>query len=101
MANIRVEYPEGAGNGASQVSKGIKIEIDDNEVKTTLVLGDNLASEVADNILRALGELTSEELKDKILDLVSENEGLREQIEQYEENNDAYRDKLMESCYPL
>lgn len=99
--SMEAKYPMGAGCGAVQVSKGIQVEIDDNEIKTTLLLEDNLASNVADSILHALEELTSEELKDKILDLERENEELRNIVEQYEEQNDAYREKLTESCSPF
>lgn len=101
MANIEIQYPTGAGYGAMQISKGIRLELDDNELNTVLVLEDNLASNVADSILHALEELTSEELKDKILDLERENEELRNIVEQYEEQNDAYREKLTESCSPF
>lgn len=101
MANIKVEYPEGAAQGARQVSNGIRIELDDNRTRTILTLEDNLASDMADSILHALGELTSEELKNRILSLESRIEGLENIIEQYEENNDAYREKLITSTGPF
>lgn len=101
MSKVIVEYPEGAAQGVSQVSKGIKIQLDDNVIITEILLEDNLASNVADSILHALGELTSEELKDKILSLEARVEELEGIVGDYEQNDDIYREKLRESCYPL
>ena len=81
MSWHNIGYPEGAAYGAKQVSNGIEIQLDDNYMRTELILEDNLASNVADSILHALGELTSEELNDKILSLESRIEELEETME--------------------
>ncbi|MDC0801562.1 hypothetical protein POG14_05150 [Clostridium paraputrificum] len=101
MADIKIEYPEGAAQGAMQVSNGIRIELDDNSKRTVFILEDNLAINVADSILHALGELTSEELKDRILSLESRIEELEGDIAQYDENLDAYKEKLIMSTGPF
>lgn len=91
------EVPVKANLSDSQVN----IMLDGSILRINLKVIPNSASNIADSILHALGELTSEELKDKILDLERENEELRNVIEQYEEHNDAYREKLTESCSPF
>ena len=101
MADIKVEYPEGAAQGARQVSNGIRIELDDNRARTILTLEDNLASDMADSILHALGELTSDELKDRILSLEARIEQLEDAIGDYEQNNDIYRESLITSVGPF
>lgn len=91
------EVPVKANLNNSQVN----IILDGSNLRTDLKIVPNSALELADSILHALEELTSEELKDKILDLERENEELRNIVEQYEEQNDAYREKLTESCSPF
>ncbi|MGG7176225.1 hypothetical protein ACQPU1_01435 [Clostridium paraputrificum] len=81
MSKVYIEYTESADHGSKQVSNGVEIQLDDNHMRTELVLEDNLVSNVADSILHSLEEFISEELNDKILSLESRIEELEETME--------------------
>ena len=100
MANVRVEYAGGFVE-AELVSKGIKLTINDDNLKTTLVLDDDLALEVADSILALEGLPTTDEVEEEKYKLLNQLESLKEAFQQYEENLDAYKDKLKGSCEPF
>lgn len=72
----------------------INIQLDGGELRTKLRINVDSALDLADKIRTAVGEKNFEELEDEILSKDSKIEGLENIIEQYEENNDAYRDKL-------
>ena len=76
----------------------ITIKLDGGELRTSLRVPINSALEMADVIRPATGEKSFETLEDELLAKDKKIEELQNIIEQYEENNDAYRDKLMQSC---
>lgn len=72
----------------------INIQLDGGELRTKLRINTDVALDLADKIRTAAGEKSFEQLEDELLSKDSKIEGLENIIEQYEENNDAYRDKL-------
>lgn len=79
----------------------INIQLDGGEVRTKLRINVDVALDLADKIRTAVGEKNFEELEDELLSKDSKIEGLENIIEQYEENNDAYREKITLSSGPF
>lgn len=79
----------------------INIQLDGGMLRTSLQLEINSAMELADQIRYAAGEKTFEILEDEILSKDAKIEELQDIIEQYEENNDAYREKMTLSSGPF
>lgn len=72
----------------------INIQLDGGEVRTKLRVNTNVALDLADKIRVAAGEKSYEELEDENLAKDAKIEELQDLIEQYDENNQAYREKL-------
>ena len=72
----------------------INIQLDGGEVRTKLRINVDVALDLADKIRIAAGEKSFEQLEDELLSKDSKIEELKDLIKQYEENNQAYRDKL-------
>ena len=72
----------------------INIQLDGGELRTKLRITTDTSLDLADKIRTAVGEKSFEQLEDELLSKDSKIEELENIIEQYAENNDAYRDKL-------
>lgn len=79
----------------------VNIQLDGGELRTKLRINVDVALDLADKIRTAVGEKNFEELEDEILSKDSKIEELKDLIEQYEENNDAYREKITLSSGPF
>lgn len=69
------------------MTKGILIDIDDNEVRTKLIITDEMASILADELLNALDELPIAQWEEKCL-------GLEFQVEELEEIIEGYKNRI-------
>ena len=79
----------------------INIQLDGGELRTKLRINVDAALDLADKIRTAVGEKNFEELEDELLSKDSKIEEIKYLIEQYEENNDAYREKITLSSGPF
>ncbi len=79
----------------------INIQLDGGELRTKLRINVDVALDLADKIKIAAGEKSYEQLEDELLSKDSKIEELKDLIEQYEENNDAYREKITLSSGPF
>ena len=79
----------------------VNIQLDGGELRTKLRINVDAALDLADKIRTAVGEKNFEELEDEILSKDSKIEELQDIIEQYEENNDVYREKITLSSGPF
>ena len=79
----------------------INIQLDGGELRTKLRINVDVALDLADKIRTAVGEKNFEELEDELLSKDSKIEEIKYLIEQYEENNDAYREKITLSSGPF
>ena len=69
------------------MTKGILIDIDDNEVRTKLIMSDDMASMLADELLNALDELSISQWEEKCL-------GLEFQVEELESIIEGYKSRI-------
>lgn len=93
--SINIDYKEEEPPVESRLQdSSINIQLDGGELRTKLRINTDVALDLADKIRTAVGEKTYEELEDELLSKDSKIEELKDIIEQYEENNQAYRDKL-------
>lgn len=72
----------------------INIQLDGSELRTKLIINTDVALDLADKIRVAAGEKSYEELEDENIAKDAKIEELQDLIEQYEENNQSYREKL-------
>ena len=79
----------------------INIQLDGGELRTKLRINVGVALDLADKIKIAAGEKSYEQLEDELLSKDSKIEELQDIIEQYEENNDLYREKITLSSGPF
>lgn len=92
---ISVDYKEENPPAEARLQdSAINIQLDGSELRTKLRINVDVALYLADKIRTAVGEKSFEQLEDELLSKDSKIEELENIIEQYEENNDAYRDKL-------
>ena len=99
---ISVDYKEETPPVEARLQDSvINIQLDGGELRTKLRINVDVALDLADKIRTAVGEKNFEELEDEILSKDSKIEELKDLIEQYEENNDAYREKITLSSGPF
>ena len=79
----------------------VNIQLDGGALRTKLRINVDAALDLADKIRTAVGEKNFEELEDEILSKDSKIEEFQDIIEQYEENNDLYREKITLSSGPF
>lgn len=92
---ISVDYKEeNVPTEARLQDSAINIQLDGGELRTKLRINVDVALDLADKIRTAVGEKNFEQLENELLSKDSKIEELEDIIEQYEENNQAYRDKL-------
>ena len=72
----------------------VNIQLDGGELRTKLRINTDVALDLADKIRVAAGEKSYEELEDENLAKDAKIEELQDLSEQYDENNQAYREKL-------
>lgn len=84
-----------------QHDSAINIKLDGGELRTSLRILVDSALDLADKIRVASGEKDFTTLEDELLAKDSKIEELENLLEQYEENNDAYREKMTLSSGPF
>lgn len=100
--SINIDYKEENPPVEARLQdSAINIQLDGGELRTKLRINVDVALDLADKIRTAVGEKNFEELEDEILSKDSKIEELKDLIEQYEENNDAYREKITLSSGPF
>ena len=100
--SINIDYKEETPPVEARLQDSvINIQLDGGELRTKLRINVDAALDLADKIRTAVGEKNFEELEDEILSKDSKIEELKDLIEQYEENNDAYREKITLSSGPF
>ena len=100
--SINIDYKEENPPVEARLQdSAINIQLDGGELRTKLRINVDAALDLADKIRTAVGEKNFEELEDEILSKDSKIEELQDIIEQYEENNDAYREKITLSSGPF
>lgn len=100
-SNITIEIEEDVPVEASLKNGKIVISLDDYFNPVSFIVSREVAEKLREQLQEANEEKTNEMYEDELLEKDARIEVLENIIEQYEENNDAYRDKLRESCYPL
>ncbi len=99
---ISVDYKEENPPAEARLQdSAINIQLDGGELRTKLKINTDVALDLADKIRIAAGEKSYEELENELLSKDSKIEELKDLIEQYEENNDAYREKITLSNGPF
>lgn len=99
---ISVDYKEETPPVEARLQdSAINIQFDGGELRTKLRINTDVALDLADKIRTAVGEKNFEELENELLSKDSKIEELKDLIEQYEENNDAYREKITLSSGPF
>lgn len=78
---INVRYTDGAV-GVKQITQGILIDIDDNALRTKLILSDDMTARLIDELLLVLGEMTTDQIEEKMIGLEFCIEQLEEELEQ-------------------
>ena len=92
---ISVDYKEENPPAEARLQdSAINIQLDGGELRTKLRINVDVALDLADKIRTAAGEKSYEELEDENLAKDAKIEELQNLIEQYDENNQAYREKL-------
>lgn len=79
----------------------INIKFDGGELRTKLRINVDVALDLADKIRIAAEEKDFTTLEDELLAKDAKIEELQDIIEQYEKNNDAYREKITLSSGPF
>ena len=96
--SINIDYKEENPPVEARLQdSSINIQLDGGELRTKLRINVDAALDLADKIRTAAGEKSFEQLEDELLSKDSKIEELQDLIEQYEENNQAYREKLSTS----
>lgn len=99
---LSVDYKEeNVPTEARLQDSAINIQLDGGELRTKLRINTDVALDLADKIRTAVGEKNFEELENEILSKDSKIEELQDIIEQYEENDQAYREKITLSSGPF
>ena len=100
-SNITIEIEEDVPVGVSLKNGKIVINLDDYFNPVALIVSREVAEKIREQLQEANEEKTNEMYEEELLSKDASIEALEDTIAQYEENLDAYRDKLRESCYPL
>ena len=99
---LSVDYKEeNVPTEARLQDSAINIQLDGGELRTKLRINTDVALDLADKIRTAVGEKNFEELENEILSKDSKIEELQDIIEQYEENDQTYREKITLSSGPF
>ncbi|MBE6050623.1 MAG: hypothetical protein E7214_08210 [Clostridium sp.] len=99
---ISVDYKEENPPAEARLQdSSVNIQLDGGELRTKLRINTDVALDLADKIRTALGEKDFDTLEDELLSKDAKIEELENLIEQYEENNDAYREKMTLSSGPF
>ena len=100
-SNITIEIEEDIPVAASLENGKIVISLDDYFNPVSLIVSREVAEKLREQLQEANDEKTNEMYEEESLYKDTRIEELEDTISQYEEDLDAYRDKLRESCYPL
>lgn len=100
-SNITIEIEEDVPVGASLKNGKIVINLDDYFNPVALIVSREVAEKLREQLQEANEEKTNEMYEEELLLKDERIEELENNIEQYEENNDAYREKLITSTGPF
>lgn len=100
-SNITIEIEEDVPVGVSLKNGKIVINLDDYFNPVSFIVSREVAKRLREQLQEANEEKTNEMYEEELLSKDTRIEELEDTISQYEENLDAYMDKLRESCYPL
>lgn len=100
-SNITIEIEEDVPVGASLKNGKVVISLDDYFNPVTLIVSREVAERLREQLQEANEEKTNEMYEEELLFKDERIEELENTIEQYEENNDAYREKLITSTGPF
>ncbi|WP_099313660.1 hypothetical protein [Clostridium paraputrificum] len=100
-SNITIEIEEDVPVGVSLKNGKIVINLDDYFNPVELIVSREVAEKLRKQLQEANEEKTNEMYEEEVLSKDERIEELENTIEQYEENNDAYREKLITSTGPF
>lgn len=100
-SNITIEIEEDVPVGASLKNGKVVISLDDYFNPVSLIVSREVAEKLREQLQEANEEKTNEMYEEELLFKDERIEELENTIEQYEENNDAYREKLITSTGPF
>ncbi|MDU4728198.1 hypothetical protein [Clostridium sp.] len=100
-SNITIEIEEDVPVGASLKNGKVVIYLDDYFNPVSLIVSREVAEKLREQLQEANEEKTNEMYEEELLFKDERIEELENTIEQYEENNDAYREKLITSTGPF
>lgn len=99
---ISVDYKEENPPAEARLQdSSVNIQLDGGELRTKLRINTDVALDLADKIRTAAGEKDFTTLEDELLSKDAKIEELQDIIEQYEKNNDLYREKITLSSGPF
>ncbi|CUQ09596.1 Uncharacterised protein [Clostridium paraputrificum] len=100
-SNITIEIEENVPVGASLKNGKIVISLDDYFNPVTLIVSREVAEKLREQLQEANEEKTNEMYEEELISKETRIEELEDTIAQYEENLDAYKEKLIMSTGPL
>ncbi|RKI45542.1 hypothetical protein D7V67_16140 [Clostridium paraputrificum] len=100
-SNITIEIEENVPVGASLKNGKIVISLDDYFNPVTLIVSREVAEKLREQLQEANEEKTNEMYEEELLSKETRIEESEDTIAQYEENLDAYKEKLIMSTGPL
>ncbi|MDU2756821.1 MAG: hypothetical protein E7C22_17740 [Clostridium sp.] len=100
-SNITIEIEEDVPVGASLKNGKVVIYLDDYFNPVSLIVSREVAEKLREQLQEANEEKTNEMYEEELLFKDERIGELENTIEQYEENNDAYREKLITSTGPF
>ena len=100
-SNITIEIEEDVPVGASLKNGKVVISLDDYFNPVSLIVSREVAEKLREQLQEANEEKTNEMYEEELLSKDERIEELENIIAQYEENLDAYKEKLIMSTGPL
>ncbi|MDB2125786.1 hypothetical protein [Clostridium paraputrificum] len=100
-SNITIEIEEDIPVGASLKNGKVVISLDDYFNPVSLIVSREVAEKLREQLQEANEEKTNEMYEEELLSKDTRIEELEDTIAQYEENLDAYKEKLIMSTGPL
>lgn len=100
-SNITIEIEEDIPVAASLKNGKIVISLDDYFNPVSLIVSREVAEKLREQLQEANEEKTNEMYEEELLSKDTRIEELEDIVEDYEHNNDIYREKLRESCSPF
>lgn len=100
-SSITIKIDEDVPVKATLNNGNIVVELDDYFNPFTLTINREVAERLREELQEANEEKTNAMYEDELSEKDAIIEKLENIVEQYEEQNDAYREKLTESCSPF